>query len=722
MPVTGPSFSGRPTPDWLSQRRYGLFVHMAIATVPAFSPVHEYSEWYWSHLSDRRLDDVVLHPAPLPEVQAWHRQHHRGRSYDSFIDDLTMQRWDADEIAALAVDAGMGYLIHTSKHHDGYCFFDSALTDRTTMKQGPGRDPVGELARASRDAGLVHGLYYSLLDWSHPAYGDPAYVRDYLHPQVTELVERYGPDVLWGDGHWGRSPDYWRSDELLETYYRAVGPSAAVNDRWGASHADYVTFEYDTPADRPSGPFEVCRGVGYSFGWNRAERIDDHLTPSELVALLTETVAKGGNLLINIGPRADGSIPEAQSTVLRDAGRWITANSSAIDGTVPFDTWGDESLRYTVGPSDDGEIHLNAIDLTGAARVRLGALVPSRYEVLDGSHQDRRGVVLERPADAGGDLAVVYRLRVRAVERQHIDLDRAGPAASISGQPYRTITAALEKAVAGDLVLVADGRHHHPGESYPLHVPAGVTLRGHHGAVLDAGGADADAVVRLAGAGATVSGLTITGVSSPGFMLSAAGVLAREVDDVTVEHCVLIESSIVIEDSERPVVTETRLDGGGVTLRRCDDAVVSAVEQSSSRWGAGITVDGGSRNHITRNRVSDDLTGIAVRDADETVVSSNVVRTRWWGIHLDGARSTAVSRNDVDRTMRAICLTAADRSRIVANRLTRCDSGVLLEDGTAATTIVDNTIDDCRLGIFVWSAEEPTERSNRVLRLREVDA
>jgi len=721
------AFAARPAPAWFGQRRYGLFVHMAIATVPGFAPVHEYAEWYWSHISEDRLDDVVLHPAPMPEVQAWHREHHGERTYDDFVHDLTLSRWDADEIAELAVAAGMGYVIHTSKHHDGYCFFDSALTDRTTARSGPRRDPVGELAVASRAAGLVHGLYYSLLDWSHPAYGDPAYVSDYLHPQVMELVERYGPSVLWGDGHWGRPASYWRTDSLLAAYYAAMGDEAAVNDRWGNDHADFVTFEYDTPAAVPARPFEVCRGVAYSFGYNRAEVAGDHLGASELVALLTETVAKGGNLLVDIGPRADGSVPSEQADVLREAGRWIRAHAGAIDGTVPFEVWGDATTRYTVTPraatSDDGLVHLHAIDLTGARRARFAALVPARFELVDGPPgvtQDHRGVLVDRGRDGATELASVHELVVRPVRSDHIDVRPVrGAAARIGGREFGSIGAALAAAVPGDVVEVADGHHGAPQETFPLHVPAGVTLRG-HGATLVAAGSGGTAVVELAGDAASLAGLSISAASVPGFALAAAAVRARDVRGASIHGCTLIESSILVDRCDAPAITGNTLHGGSIVVRDSADADVRANSQSGQRWGTGITIERGTGSRVVGNRVADDLTGIAVRASADALVAANEVRTRWWGVHVDAAEGTTVAGNTVERTMRAICVSGGTGTRVVANRLSRCDSGVMVERGGDDVELLDNTVDDCRLGIFVWESPPPVAVANRVLRPREV--
>ncbi len=298
-------------PGWFGQCRYGMFVHSNIATVPAFAPVHEYADWYWAFLEAK--PDVVLHPTcPLPEVLAWHEEHFGARPFDDFIPELTYAAFDADWYAELLDDAGMRYLVLVTKHHDGFCWWDSSLTTRNSVLLGPKRDIVAELADAVRRRGHVFGCYYSLLDWAHAEYPDQAgYVDAFMRPQIRELVERYEPALLWGDGHWGHPGAHWRADEIIgdaRAYASGHGFELVCNDRFFASNPDFVTFEYDVPATGPEGPWELCRGLGYSFCVNRNEREEDHLSAREIVAMLVETVAKGGNLLLNVGPNADGTL------------------------------------------------------------------------------------------------------------------------------------------------------------------------------------------------------------------------------------------------------------------------------------------------------------------------------------------------------------------------------------------------------------------------------
>ncbi len=605
--------SGREVAPWFAERRFGMFVHMSIASVPAFAPVHEYTEWYWSHLSAEPLEDVILHPAPMPEVQDWHDRHHRGRSYDDFIGDLTMDRWDADAVAELAVDAGMGYVVHTSKHHDGYCFFDSALTDRTTVRSGPGRDVVGELAEASRRAGLVYGLYYSLLDWSHPAYGDDAYVTDYLHPQVLELVERYAPQVLWGDGRWGRSPAYWRSDELMER----------------------------------------CLAAG--------------------------------------------------------------------DGDIVVNDWGDRRIRYTVTPSDDGDLHLNVIDLAAASEVRLDVLGAERYELVRTGGCDLelhdRGATL-RPATRDRGLATVSQLVLRPRPGPVVVDDGSADAARIGGRAFATIGEALDAARPGEVVEVLDGRFASADESFPLQVRAGVELRGHADAVLVI---DADGpAVEIVGGGGVVRGLTVRSTSPGGFGGAVAGI-GVEGADAVVTGCRLRRCAVVATGADRVRIEDNELVGGAIVVSHGEAATVGHNRQGGGRWGPGVSILHSPGATVHDNSIRDDLAGVRVVDSEGCVITANEIAARWWGVHLDRSTDSSAAHNTIRTTMRAVCITAGGGHHVLGNTITRCDSAVLVEAGAADVSVLDNTIVDCRLDVVVHQSPAPRTEANRVLRPRLVE-
>ena len=329
---------------------------MNIATVPAFAPVHEYADWYRAFW-EPGMSDVILHPpVPLPEVVAFHQEHFpEVRDFDDFIPRLTFDRWDADAVAQLAVDAGMGYLVPVTKHHDGFCWWDSPLTSRTSVRQGAHRDVITELADVARAHDLVFGLLPLAARLGAPRPPRSRAVRRRIPPPAAAGPDRTVPSrSCSGATGTGAIGAWWRADAIVEEYYAAmaaVGLDGCVNDRFNATHADYAVYEYDVPEDRPTGPWELCRGlvVLLLLQPGRARRRPPER--AELVAMLTEVVAKGGNLLLNVGPKADGSIPEIQTRVLREAGAWVNANADAIHGSQPHWEWGDAETRYTAAPT-----------------------------------------------------------------------------------------------------------------------------------------------------------------------------------------------------------------------------------------------------------------------------------------------------------------------------------------------------------------------------------
>jgi alpha-L-fucosidase len=489
---------------WFGRERYGLLVHLSIATVPAFAPRHEYADRYQALLADRPLGGTGAHPrAPLPEVRAWHREHHPGvASFDDFIAGLTLEHLDPTQIAGLAVDAGMGYLVAVARHHDGLCWWDSAIDDRTSMRLGPRRDVVAELAEAGRAHGLVLGLDHSGLDWSHedlpgpesdPPTERPADRRSERHAQILELVERFRPGLLTG-----AVPEdlaVGADDAVLARCRQLLaedGSELIVDQRWGTGDGTFTSFESELPAVAPGGPWQLARGVASSPGFNRIELDEDHLTAAEIVGLLTEVVARGGNLLLGIGPRADGTIPHLQAERLREAGTWVRVNADAIDGSEAFEVWGDAAIRYTVSPVSEGKSEvgigatrrLNVIDLASTPELTLAHLSPHRHPVesVAGAtdwHQDSAGLHLRLDADAAHPLAAVYRVDLRDPARRGAIPVRSAPVhgtVGIGERSFASIGAALRAARPDDVVDLGSGSFG-PAETFPLEVTRGVTLR-----------------------------------------------------------------------------------------------------------------------------------------------------------------------------------------------------------------------------------------------------
>lgn len=698
------TISAHAVPRWFGERRYGMFVHASIASVPAFSPVHHYSDWYWSHWSETPLPDVILAPpSPLPEVAAFHREHFpEVRTFDDFLPALTYDRWDPDGIAGLAADAGMRYLVHVTKHHDGFCWWNTSFTPRNSARMGPKRDVVAELADATRRAGLVFGAYYSLLDWWHPEYPDAErYVDAYMRPQIAELVERFHPAVIWGDGHWGHPGGHWRADAIVEDYYAAMernGLEAAVNDRFNASHADFVTYEYDVPESPPEGAWELCRGIGSSFCVNRAEEDDDHLSAAQLVGLLTETVAKGGNLLVNIGPNADGSVPEIQERVLRESGEWVRAHGDLIHGSRPFGDWGDATTRYLVGA--DHAVY--AIDLTNAPDRTFPALTGATAVAgaLEWAARDD-GLHVRRDPTTPPGIATVY--RVTAPERERIAV--RGDTPEDSG-----LLARVTAAHPGDVIEVAPGLHRVHG----LVVPEGVTLHGSRDAILDGGGKP---VVALA-ARSRLVGLTVRG-GGPGMMFIPPTCVTATGDGVEVRDCHL--ESVQLGGGSRHVIEGNEIAGGNVWSFGADRLTLRSNRVHGLRWGPSLDVIGGFGHVIEDNDLFDDLLPIRLTGVTGATVRANRCRGRWWGILVRQSSAVTVADNEISRTARAVCIEGGRDHVVSGNRAFRCDTGVLVEQGASNTLVEGNTLERCRVGLLRWDEEATVLRDNTITGSRDHD-
>jgi alpha-L-fucosidase len=693
---------------WWQQRRLGVFVHANLATVPAWAPIGQYAEWYRSHLGEP-VADVILHPSPMAEVLAHHRDRweHVAR-YEDFWPLLDFDRFDPDAWAGLAAEAGAGYTVMVTKHHDGLCWWDAPGTRRTVLHEGPRRDVFGEYAAAARRAGLVVGTYYSLLDWADPRYPGPAYVDEVLHPHVLDLVERHGSQVLWGDGHWGHGPDTWRSDELLDRA-RALGTDLVVNDRWWSTGADVRTFEYETPDDVLTDPWELCRGLGPSFGHNRTERAEHLLDAAGIVALYTEVLAKGGNLLLGVGPAADGTIPELQATPLREAGHWIRRHD-LLARSVPWTRWGDAHSRHLC--IDDA---LHAIDLGG--RGRLDGLGRAAGRVLDVCDLDGAPVAWEQFDDHLAirrldrlpvDLAVVYRVALEAPAARPPSLFGDAPLDEVVHDPGPIPLAPL-LAEAGPGQVVQLGEATYLG---PAHVPDGVTLRG-----LGADRTVIDGVSGVAltvGAGARVEHLTVSGCGTriAWFALPAVRMVGRRglLVGCTVEGHVMV-------DADDGTVRACRANG--VVARGVDRCTVSRSVLHGNRWDVGVELDGGTGHLVESSELREHLAGVTARGTTNLVVRGNAISGRWWGIRLVGVEGAEVTGTTVTATMRAVDVDGGSWVTVHGNVVLDGDSGCIVQQGATEVTVAGNRWERCRIGVLVWDAGEVVGHDNAAVDLHE---
>lgn len=242
-------------------------------------------------------------------------------------------------------------MVLTSKHHEGYCLWNSAEADRTwgrpwnAVTGTPKRDLLGDLTDAVRAAGLKMGYYYSLYEWFNPLWlsDKKRYVEEHMTPQFKDLVTRYKPSIIFSDGEWDLSDTAWQSKSLLAWLFNEspVKNEVVVNDRWGSNTrtkntgATYTTSEYGSGMDA-SIIWEESQGIGHSYGYNRAEKLGDYKESNALILMLMDIVSRGGNLLLDIGPTADGRIPVIMQQRLLDIGKWLERNGEAVYNTTAW--------------------------------------------------------------------------------------------------------------------------------------------------------------------------------------------------------------------------------------------------------------------------------------------------------------------------------------------------------------------------------------------------
>lgn len=352
---TTESLSNHEIPEWFKDAKLGIFIHWGIYSVPSWAPLtgevnkvvaergweywfqhNAYAEWYYNSMKLEGSDTYNYHRATYGE----------NFTYDDFIPtfNAAITRWNPSQWAKLFSGIGARYVVLTTKHHDGFLLWPSKTTNQ------PGRvatrDIVGELTQAVREQGMRMGLYYSGgIDWSRQdttvtdfntlltaIIQEKAYA-EYANAHWRELIDRYQPSILWND--LGYPVD--QANEIMAYFYNHV-PSGVVNDRFDLGgqlglHFDFSTPEYSQFKQIEVKKWESTRGLGYSFGYNQNDSDLNMISVDELVDSFVDIVSKNGNLLLNIGPNADGSISKLQMERLLGLGKWLDVNGEAIFGS-----------------------------------------------------------------------------------------------------------------------------------------------------------------------------------------------------------------------------------------------------------------------------------------------------------------------------------------------------------------------------------------------------
>ncbi|MGE5318150.1 MAG: alpha-L-fucosidase [Chloroflexota bacterium] len=304
--------------EWFEEARLGIFIHWGIYAVDGVS-------------------------------ESW--SFHNGRiSHDDYlkqIERFSASDYDPAEWVKLIKESGARYAVITSKHHDGVALWNTNENDLSIPKRSPAkRDVLSPFIKELRNSGLKVGLYYSLIDWTSPDY--PGFLRDKNkyeikdHPekwdtfvkfnkgQINELLKLVNPDLWWFDGDWEHTADEWHAAEIRQLIL-ASNPSAIINGRL-AGFGDYDTPEQNIPIEAPHKAWELCLTMNTSWGYQPSDT--EYKTPEELITILSEITGKGGNLLLDIGPKEDGTIPEEQINILKELGKWTSKHEEAVFNTL----------------------------------------------------------------------------------------------------------------------------------------------------------------------------------------------------------------------------------------------------------------------------------------------------------------------------------------------------------------------------------------------------
>ena len=374
--ATTESLSKHKVPQWFEDAKFGIFIHWGVYAVPAFH------EWYVEFISPKSTFGFMLGGPPFTATQGnlpddlfksgireqaykYHIERYGANfAYDDFIPMFKAEKFDPPAWGKLFQDAGARYVVLTAKHGDEYALWPTRFTHRNSMETGPRRDLAGDLAKAVRAQGMRMGFYHNTTyTFADPRYPGRDWV-DYMNNSIKELVDLYQPSVLWGDvtsgpvyQRGGRvlTADYWNSKDVLAYFYNhSTDPDAVVaNDRWGVESDGRRVGDYATPErtrmDRiMAEKWETCDSLDpTSWGYNARLAPADYMTPNQLVDYLVDVVSKNGNLLINIGPKADGTIPDIMQETLREMGSWLKVNGEAIYETRPWTRSRDGDVRFT---------------------------------------------------------------------------------------------------------------------------------------------------------------------------------------------------------------------------------------------------------------------------------------------------------------------------------------------------------------------------------------
>ena len=367
--------------QWWREARFGMFIHWGLYAVPA-------GEWKGQRI--KGIGEWIMERADIPVAE-----------YEPLAKQFNPVRFDADQWVRIVKSAGMKYIVITSKHHDGFCLWDSKVTDYDIIDASPfGRDILKELAEACKKHGIRLCFYHSIMDWHHPDAQAPfypnyndrnrtnpnfgRYVETYMKPQLKELITEYGPlGVLWFDGEWIKDWTEPQGKDLYN-YVRDLQPDIIINNRVGKGRkgmeglnkgdqeyaGDFGTPEQQIPAKGlPGVDWESCMTMNDTWGYKHYD--NNWKSKEDLLRKLADIASKGGNFLLNVGPTAEGLIPAPSVERLAAMGEWMKINGESIHGTTASPLgevpWG----RCTAKP---GKLYLHVFDWPTGGKLEVSGV------------------------------------------------------------------------------------------------------------------------------------------------------------------------------------------------------------------------------------------------------------------------------------------------------------------------------------------------------------
>jgi len=369
-----------PTPEWYQDAKLCIFYDWGPYSIAAYGEKGwnraRYPDWYLNRMYHEYADY---------HRENWGEEFER----DDFLPLFTAANFNADEVVKMVKMSGAKYIVPFSKHHDGYCLWDSRYTQRDVVDMFPGRDLTAELVEACRREGIYHGFYFSVEEYEYPMVDDKDslyirywsknmavenagvasesgeitgaflsgkhnrmlsgkipvqhFINDLILPQAKDFIDRYDPDILWFDGEWQRPAGYYRTPDIVAYFYnQAEGRKEVLsNDRLGqgtrGEYGDFYTSETDEVVEKMNVPWEENRSMSESYGLNGSDSLENYLSAEELIHMLVRIVAKGGNLNLMVNPDGTGKVPEIQMDLLKELGNWLEVNGEAIYGTRPYE-------------------------------------------------------------------------------------------------------------------------------------------------------------------------------------------------------------------------------------------------------------------------------------------------------------------------------------------------------------------------------------------------